>query len=322
MIGSYPSIYALGHKALGEGFLDRELIVQEKVDGSQFSVMWTEAGWAYRSKGVQVHKEDAPDLFRPTISHFEAVPDAIKALAFPGTVFRGEAFKNERHNTLKYGRTPEGHFVLFDIERPGQQFEDPSTVRQWAGRLGVEPIRTIYVGKVEVSQIQEWLKEESALGGTILEGVVLKPVAYDLFGVDKKLLIAKMVREDFKEMNGAAWKLNNPSRGDVVDALITKYRNNQRYKKAVQHLRDEGKLDGSPKDIGSLIAEVKKDIEKEERDAIAEALLNRFLPDILRGASGGIPDWYKAELAGLNDPTPVEERIAGVAEWSNRPEAS
>ena len=33
---SYPSIFALGHRALAELFLD-PVVVEEKVDGSQFS---------------------------------------------------------------------------------------------------------------------------------------------------------------------------------------------------------------------------------------------------------------------------------------------
>lgn len=294
-VSSYPSIFALGHRALGEGFLDRDLIVQEKYDGSQFSAAWTGERWIYRSKGVQVHKEDAPDLFRPTIAHFE-----LRAgISAPGFVFRGEAFKKAQHNTLRYGRIPEGHLVLFDVEAPGQHFAFPEQVAQYAAIFGLEPARTLHVGKVTVEQIQEWLKEESSLGGTQIEGVVLKPANYDLFGEDKKLLIAKVVRDEFKELNGAAWKISNPSRADVVQALIARYRAEPRWRKAVQHLRDSGKLDGSPKDIGPLMAEVKRDIEKEEKESIAEALVARFMPDIVRGATGGIAEWYKAELSGV-----------------------
>lgn len=315
-ISSYPSIYALGHRALGEGFLDRDLIVQEKVDGSQFSAMWTGCGWSYRSKGVQVHKEDAPDLFRPTIKHFEALNDLALTLFGAGTVLRGEAFKSERHNTLKYGRVPRGHFVLFDIETLGQYFCPPAKASEFADKLSVEPIRTIHIGRVTLDMIQEWLNEESALGGTKLEGVVLKPAAYDLFGPDKKLLIAKMVRPEFKEENGAAWKIANPGRGDVVDGLIQRYRSEVRWKKAVQHLRDAGKLTQSPQDIGPLLAEVKRDIEKEESDEIAQVLLKRFLPDILRGSTGGLPEWYKDELAGLHEKESIDDRVAGIAKWS------
>ena len=314
-INSYPSIYALGHKALGEEFLDRELIVQEKVDGSQFSAMWTGNGWAYRSKGVQVHKEDAPDLFRPTIAHFEK--NGWLAVGCPaGLTFRGEAFKKEKHNTLKYGRIPKGHLVLFDVELPGQNYATPEQVVRYAEYYGLEPIRTIFVGRVTLDMIQGWLNEESALGGTKVEGVVLKPASYDLFGPDKKLLIAKMVRPEFKEENGAAWKIANPGRGDVVDGLIQRYRSEPRWKKAVQHLRDAGKLTGTPQDIGPLLAEIKRDIEKEESDEIARVLLNRFLPDILRGATGGAPEWYKNELAGLNEKESIDDRVSAVAKWS------
>lgn len=296
MIHSYPSIYALGHRALGSDFLDRDVIVQEKVDGSQFSAMKTSSGWEYRSKGVQVFKESAPDLFRPTIAHLESQWPAC-ANWQDGMTLRGEAFKSERHNTIKYGRCPRGHFVLFDVEGNGQHFDTPEQVADLAVAIHVEPIRTIYVGRVTQDMLAAWLDEDSTLGGTKVEGVVIKPAAYDIFGVDKKLLIAKMVRADFAEANQKAWGEANPTRADVVEGLIARYRVEPRWRKAVQHLRDAGRIDGSPKDIGPLIKEVQADIEKEERDAIADALLKRFLPDIVRGASGGVAEWYKQELA-------------------------
>lgn len=299
MIHSYPSIYTLGHRALRQ-FLDRDVIVQEKVDGSQFSAMWTVLGWEYRSKGVQVFKESVQDLFRPTIAHFESVAGNVAAMSplAEGMVFRGEAFKTERHNTLKYGRVPLGHFVLFDVEKHGSHFCNPHEVRVWASLLGVEPIRTIAEGRFTSDQLAAFLNEDSALGGTKVEGVVIKPAGYDIFGPDKKLLVAKMVRADFAEANKKAWREANPTRSDVVEALIGKYRVEPRWRKAVQHLRDAGKLEGSPRDIGALIKEVQADIAKEEREAIAEALTKRFLPDIVRGASAGVAEWYKRELAG------------------------
>jgi len=36
-LGSYPSIYNLGHRYLGD-LLDGPVVVEEKVDGSQFSM--------------------------------------------------------------------------------------------------------------------------------------------------------------------------------------------------------------------------------------------------------------------------------------------
>lgn len=294
-VSSYPSIFALGHRALGEGFLDRDLIVQEKYDGSQFSAAWTGERWIYRSKG-------GPGSQGRRARSLSAYYRPLRASGWnlgPWIRIQGRAFKKAQHNTLRYGRIPEGHLVLFDVEAPGQHFAFPEQVAQYASIFGLEPARTLHVGKVTVEQIQEWLKEESSLGGTRIEGVVLKPANYDLFGEDKKLLIAKVVREEFKELNGAAWKISNPSRADVVQALIARYRAEPRWRKAVQHLRDAGKLDGSPKDIGPLMAEVKRDIEKEEKESIAEALVARFMPDIVRGATGGLPDWYKAELSGV-----------------------
>ena len=58
MIHSYPSIYALGHKAVADIF-NEPVLVEEKVDGSQFGfgIYETDPGeWAprCRSKGAEL----------------------------------------------------------------------------------------------------------------------------------------------------------------------------------------------------------------------------------------------------------------------------
>ena len=48
---SFPSVYAVGHAALADLFLD-DVIVEEKVDGSQFSFGLFAYGWRFPSKGA------------------------------------------------------------------------------------------------------------------------------------------------------------------------------------------------------------------------------------------------------------------------------
>ncbi len=63
--------------------------------------------------------------------------------------------------------------------------------------------------------------------------------------------------------------------------------------KAVQHLREAGKLEGSPRDIGLLIEEVRRDIEKECRDEIEAILWKWAWSDVSRLVTRGLPEWYK-----------------------------
>jgi hypothetical protein len=118
-----------------------------------------------------------------------------------------------------------------------------------------------------------------------------------LWGIDKKVLMAKFVREDFKEKHDKAWKKSNPGRKDVIAALVETYKTPQRWNKAVQHLRENGELEDSPKDIGKLFKEVPKDILAECEDEIRDALFKHFWKDISRGITAGLAEWYKAKLA-------------------------
>lgn len=154
----------------------------------------------------------------------------------------------------------------------------------------------IFEGSVlSLEQIQAMIDRDSILGGTKIEGVVIKN--YNLFTPDKKVAMAKLVCEDFAERNAKAWKTSNPTQADIVQGIIASLRTEARWRKAVQHLREAGALTDSPKDIGALIKEAQADILKEERDWIAGQLVNHFLPQIIRGSIGGLPEWYKQELA-------------------------
>ena len=82
----------------------------------------------------------------------------------------------------------------------------------------------------------------------------------------------------------------------MVECLISELTTPARFDKAVQHLQERGELEGSPRDIGKIIIEFKKDLEEECRNYISDKLVAWALPNILRGTSGGIPQWYKEKL--------------------------
>jgi hypothetical protein len=141
--------------------------------------------------------------------------------------------------------------------------------------------------------------QKSALGGVEIEGVVVKN--HRQFGADDKPLMAKVVRDGFKELNSGEWRAANPTPTDIREALGRLVSTPARWQKAVQRLRDAGKLTESVKDIGPAIKELQSDIDAECKDLIIERLLAWALPTIRRRASGGFPDWYKARLAAAND---------------------
>lgn len=292
VIPSYPKVYALGHPAL-EGLLDGPVVVQEKVDGSQFSFgTYERLGPVVqmRSKGAVVYPETDDKLFRPAA---DTVTGLLENLLIDHT-YRGEVIAKPKHNTLTYSRVPKGNVILFDVERPDGTFFNIDELPSEALRLGLEAVPSFEVEALDGTAVANLLQRTSVLGGSLIEGVVVKN--HHRWGKDGKFLAGKYVSEAFKETHKKAWSGENPKGQDVIETLIHELASPARYVKAVQHLRERGELEGDPRDIGKLLNEAKSDIASEEKEYIAEKLLQWAMPKVLRGAVGGLPQWYKEQL--------------------------
>lgn len=302
MISSYSKVHTLGHPAVKDLFTV-PVIVEEKIDGSQISFKWSalENGLEIRSKGAPINP-DAPDkLFTEGVTEIKK----IAPLLTPGWTYRGEYLKKPKHNTLKYNRIPKNHIIIFDIDTGVNAYLSYAEKVYEANRIGLEcaPILQ-YCGAPEpsslekptVRSIQALLDAESCLGGTKIEGVVVKPATGDLFDRDGKVLMGKFVSEAFKEAHTVEWKASNPAGKDIIGTIAQSLRTPARWEKAVQHLRDAGLLENSPRDIGSLLKELEKDLQEEEKDAIMGVLWKWAWPHILRQARAGVPEWYKTRL--------------------------
>jgi hypothetical protein len=273
--------------------LDVEVIVEEKIDGSQFSFGKIDGELQMRSKSCQVFM-DIPGMFEAATTTCDLLmPDLPE-----GVIFRCEYLSKPHHNVLSYDRVPQGHLIVYDIEDPATKngFASPE-YKLWRAsvyHLQIAPI--LFEGKITLDKLQELLYNESILGGTKIEGVVIKPKNYDLYGTDKKVLMGKYVSEAFKEKHQREWKGANPTKSDVVQFLIKELNTEARWQKAVQHLREAGKLEEGPKAIGALMKEVKADVMKEEREYITEKVMQNIMPQVMRAIGAGLPEWYKAKL--------------------------
>ena len=289
---SYPSIFALGHRAVKD-ILTTPVLVQEKIDGSQFSFGFFPGGDAEplraRSKGAQLNVLAPEKMFVRAIEVVRALP------LREGWTYRGEYLCKPKHNALAYDRVPAGHVILFDINVGHEDYLPYDAVREEAERLGLEAVPRLHEGVVaDIEVFRELLSRTSVLGGQPVEGVVVKN--YALYGPDKKVLMAKYVSERFKEVHAAEWRLSNPAAGDVVQALVATYRTPARWQKAVQHLREAGALEQSPRDIGALFREVPADVRRELEGEIKERLFAWAWPKVSRGITAGLAEWYKDEL--------------------------
>ena len=289
---SYSEVYALGHRALKELFFD-EVIVEEKIDGSQFSFSVINGELCCRSKGkAQDDENGVDDMFKPAVDFVKSIQHDLK----PNAIYRCEWLRKPKHNTLCYSRTPENGIIVYDIDIADECYLPPAEKQNECRRIGLECVPCFAVGKdFGIDEFQELLKKDSCLGGTKIEGVVIKN--YHKFGQDKKCIMGKYVSEVFKEKHQKEWKVGNPTNKDVLVLLGQELKTEARWQKAIQHLTEAGKLINEPKDIGLLMQEVPADILKEEEDYIKDKLFQWACPHIKRLVTGGLPEFYKELLA-------------------------
>jgi hypothetical protein len=286
---SYPTVFQLGHKAIADIF-NGAVSVEEKVDGSQFSFGLLDGELVCRSKGKQ-QLIDAPDKM------FSLAIENIKKMDLhPEWIYRCEYLQKPKHNVLVYSRVPKQNLILFDINTGLEEYMSYGDLKIEAERLGLDVVPLLYQGVVkDYSQFREFLSLESVLGGCTVEGVVVKN--YDVFTMEKKVAMGKYVNESFKEKHAEEWGSNKGSGKDMVQKLIEVYKTEARWQKAVQHLRENGELENSPKDIGKLIKEIPNDILKECTEEIKEFCFKYIISDLKRGVVRGFPEWYKEQLA-------------------------
>ena len=298
MIGSYPQVFNIGHRAIADLFLD-PVLVQEKVDGSQFSFcrVVDHEVWDlhFRSKGATVLAE-APGMFKLAVENVRAIVMKDVGLLRPNHIYRGEFLAKPKHNALAYDRVPRLNIIIYDIQDGTGEFLPWGAVVAEADRLGFETVPFIHEGLVEsLDQFKSYLEATSVLGGQKVEGVVVKN--YLRFGLDKKPLFGKFVSEAYKEVHSKEWKNQNPGSRDIIETMTARFRSVPRWQKAVQHLRDAGALEMSPRDIGKLIAEIQADVEKECKEEIKDILWSwAWKGKLQRKVSAGLAEWWKEEL--------------------------
>lgn len=286
---SYPKLYNIGHRAV-EDIFKEEVLIQEKVDGSQISFGNDDGELKIRSKGAVIHIEAPDKMFNNGVNY---IREAFDSGGLPeGWVYRGEYLRKPKHNVIPYSRVPDQHIVIFDIETKPTYFLDPEEVQVEARRLGFDALDFRVQMVNSVDDVMDLMDKESFLGGAKVEGVVFKN--YLRHTIDGKTMMAKYVSEAFKEVHRS--KVYKTSNADIITQLVEAYATEARWRKAIHHLRDMGELDWEPKDIGKLIKEVNMDVLAECEDEIKEALFKWGWKQISRGLTKGLPEWYKGIL--------------------------
>lgn len=296
MIPSYTKVLTIG-SAFTENALVGEVVIQEKVDGSQFRFGVNEDGeLVCGSKSARIMFEAPPKMFKRGAEYLLSIKEKI--LKYPkNTYFYGEYLDKPKHNVLKYNAVPKNNIVLFDALIEGT-FVQREGLEKIAKDLEIDLIPELYHGFATVDFVKDLVINDiptSYLGDEKIEGVVIKNYKETiLLGGQVFPLFTKYVREGFKERHSTEWKIKKPK--DSINFYIQSFKSDARWQKAFQYLRDQDKLENQPKDIATLIKRVNQDIAEEETENIKNDLFKIAFPEIMRIATNGLPEWYKTKL--------------------------
>lgn len=322
---AYPKIVALGGPGIGSIF-DEDVEITEKLDGSQFGFGLVKGELVCRSKGKEQDIDNPDKMFKEGVEYIQSVQHLLPE----GLFFYGEYLQKPRQSTLAYNNTPKNHIALFgvmDSSMDSTTMHDYSYVRSWAKTLGIDPMPLLYQGKSNPQHVLELMETNSYLGGQQIEGVVVKNYKPWLFmnQILYPVMAGKYVSEKFKEVHSRDWGKLNTGRGKL-EAVNDKYRSEARWHKAAMHMKEDGRLTDSLKDIGELIKEVQKDLVAEELPSMMQDLWKILGPDIVRHSTAGLPQWWKEQLLSSYDKPEgetdgSETRSSDISSDASLPEA-
>ena len=308
-IPSYAKVLTLG-STYTENALIGEVIIQEKVDGSMLRMGENEdSELVISSKSQLLHcgkfLVNPYGMFSKGVEYILSIEE--KVMKFPkDSYFYCEFLQKPKHNVLNYKWVPKNNIVLFDAII-GSKYQNREELQLIANEFDIDLIPELFRGTLKdravgggYSNPVDHLKRiiettPSFLGNELIEGVVIKNYGQTiLLGGHVFPLFTKYVRETYKERHEVEWNIKKPK--NSLEDYIKGFKNENRWQKAVLHLKEKGLLKNAPQDISALIKEVQEDIEMEEKENIKDFLYNKFRGDILRTSIKGVAEWYKEKL--------------------------
>lgn len=268
---------------IAEGFLSHN---------SQFGFGKIDGYLSMRSKNKEIFSDSTQGLFDAAYKQIKRIEHLIP----DNTSFWAEYLSKPKHNVLKYNRIPTNHLMLFGMDMHSEPDWTYSydELCWWANEFEFDIAHLIYVGKIEnPKRLLDFLHRESYLGGPKIEGVVAKNWAKSIMIGDQYIwpVSGKYVAEKFKEKMGQRTK--HFSSGGKWEDYKQSFRTEARWRKAIQHLREEGRLLCEPKDIGPLLKEINQDLIAEHKEEIMEFLWKSYGKEVCRVATAGFPEFYK-----------------------------
>ena len=240
----YCDIKRIGHED-NYGIFGHEedyITITEKVDGgnAQFRLHEGEVIFGTRNNHFRVVSESAQN--KQFGSNAEWVLEQIKTIALnPDYIYYGEWCKK---HTIHYDFETMPKYIGFDVRdtRTGV-FLPYSAMKEEFERLGLPTVPLIVhvpLSEIDLDRLENFVGKSAYYDG-LMEGIVIKN--YFRQSVYGKQLFAKIVRQEFKEANVAAFNNSGGWIKGVQDdtiKFIETYYTEARIRKAVLRLQDEG----------------------------------------------------------------------------------
>ena len=182
-----------------ERFLERELVVEEKVDGANLGIsVDDELRLRFQMRGQYLSEPYAGQFSRLT-SWASPMKDELALALSEGLVLFGE-WCAARHS-LDYDALPDW-FLVFDVyDRVAERFWSTSRRDRFAARVGLSTVPRIAEGVFRFDELKDdLLQRPSCLRNGVMEGIVLRREDDD-WGIDR----SKLVRPEFVQSIEAHW---------------------------------------------------------------------------------------------------------------------
>lgn len=197
MFVAYPKIHRLGVEE-NEGILDKEVFVQEKVDGANTSIWFEDGELKMGSRTREL--TDGFNGFCEYVRNHEGIRKFFER--YPNNRMYGEWLV--RH-TIAYNETAYRQLYLFDVQTPSGEYWTMREVELVAYKYGIRYPAIFVSGKLMEEEIREHVGKTTL--GEKGEGVVIKRAGFvNKFG---EHAYAKIVTQEFKEDNALVFGGNN-----------------------------------------------------------------------------------------------------------------
>lgn len=301
------------------------LIIQEKMDGSNFTVYCDPKTLELKffNKGKLLSNKESGKGESQSV--FERTCDALRNRQYlfrPGYIYHGEALRATRSCHIMYRRVPKFHWICYEIMIPlvvtaiheactdsvtTYRCATPEEMTDIIKDTGLEQAHIFYdsireneESNARLVKIFLNINTLSSCLGNYAEGVVVKVldnVKKDKVTPYRRKYVSDHMRER-KTIEGViAPDCTVESIGDMFNVPA-------RFRKAVQHLEEEGKNIT----YETVTAEADRDLEKECKDEIMQMLWKRYWPIIKRAARKDL-----AQTLGFTQPKDMKQ-LQGVSE--------